>query len=367
MKKLVFVSAVATLLVFSVAALGGCLPVLLALSARGGYVYTTIDGNRYEIAQKENEATLITFADSSDGVYSVPESVTYRGKNYPVRYVGQFGEPLVNDCASVHRFEMSSSVRWMDRTRFWEMPNLSEITVASGNADYRSYDGVLYYRNDDESFRLRMECYPAAKRDLTVNLPDYFSTADDDSMFWQNEFVAAVNVADSNPYYKAKDGVLYSKDGATLALYPPQRQNETFVAPAEMRGLAADCRIWDNVYLKRVDSEGDYFKTESNSLLTSDGNDLVFAIPDGVCYAIPDGVRVVAQNAFKGVKYLYVPSSVIAMLDIYGAGLYEIEAMYFQSDILPAFAETGDFTAKTAFGCTRAEFDVFAKLTGGAQ
>lgn len=364
-KKLVLSLAVATLLSVAIAVLGGCLPIFLTKISANDFVYTTIDGNSYEIDRVSNEATLITFADSKNGTYTVPESVTYRRKDYPVTYVGQFGEPLVNDFSSVSRFEMSSSVLWMDRFLFQQMTNLCEITVASGNLRYRSYDGVLYYRSGAESLRYLMYFYPIAKQNSTVNLPDYFSTTDDDSMFWQNEFVAAVAVDDSNPYYKAVDGVLYSKDGGTLMLYPPQRNNETFVAPAEMRHVDIDCRIWDNANLKHVESEGDYFKAQNDALLTADGNELVFRVPQGICYAIPDGVKVVAVNALVGVRYLYVPASVSVMLDIYENNLWELESVFFQTDMLPSFVEVGDLTARVKFGCTRDEFDSFAKLMGG--
>ena len=129
--------------------------------------------------------------------------------------------------------------------------NLTAITVAEGNANYVSVDGVLY--SADKTILL---AYPAGKTDTSFVVPEgvldiaafafagathlesvtIASTVTTMGSSYYSPFVGCpnleeINVAEDNSVYSVVDGVLYERNGATLVLvaYLPAREGDTFV------------------------------------------------------------------------------------------------------------------------------------------
>ena len=130
------------------------------------------------------------------------------------------------------------------------IPTLTSIYVEPGHSNYCSLDGILY--TNDMSW---VVCYPSGKTDKTYRLPDQVTTIGT-GVFSGNEYleelilnnrinesglgtailqktnVSAIEVPSENPYLKSVDGVLFSKDGKTLYLYPPNKPDEIYFIPS---------------------------------------------------------------------------------------------------------------------------------------
>ena len=66
-----------------------------------------------------------------------------------------------------------------------------------------------------------------------------------------DSYIDAYEVPEDHPLYKTIDGVLYSKDGKTLLLYPNSREDEHFDVPAGVECIARHA-FCGNEYLKTV-------------------------------------------------------------------------------------------------------------------
>lgn len=72
-------------------------------------------------------------------------------------------------------FELPSSVTEIYHDAFWLYNSLEEITVAEGNTQYKSLDGVLYRINEDGE-TLTLVKYPLCKNDTSYTIPSNVTT-----------------------------------------------------------------------------------------------------------------------------------------------------------------------------------------------
>lgn len=85
-----------------------------------------------------------------------------------------------------------------------------------------------------------------------IDLPSTFRYYDESNGFvYDNPALAEITLADNNPYFTLKDGVLYTKDMKTLVAHPAAMQHQELVIPQGVETIQrfslADCK-----YLKSV-------------------------------------------------------------------------------------------------------------------
>lgn len=162
---------------------------------------------------------------------------------------------------------------------------IATINVASGNANYKSIDGVLFNKSGTT-----LLVYPSAKSGAytipasvttigvdafayataitSVTLSANVANIGEGAFSWST--LAAINVVASNQTFKSIDGVLFSKDGATLVLYPTTKAG-SYTIPADVTAI------------------GDSAFEDAISL---------------TAFVLPAGVTVIGEEAFAGATSL---------------------------------------------------------------
>ena len=331
---------------------------------------------------------------STRGAVTIPSTLGGR----PVRKIGP---SAFQSCAGITSISIPSTVEAIENGAFFQCSSLASVTipagvseiaddafnwcdslssfsVASGNGTYRIRNGMLY-RGSDTLVR----CPPAKSGAVTVpsgtttidenafagcfrmtsvSLPEGLRTIDWDA-FWRCSALTSISlpaslesyfqafegctslasfsVASGSASFQAKDGVLFSKDGAKLLRYPPAKNGTSYAIPSGTTVVDSDAFIGasklvslsfpasvastdaynDEFYLYgctslstvSVDLSNPVFKSVGGVLFSKDGKRLV-SFPPGKsgAYPIPAGTETVDFNAFEGcsrVTSLTIPSS----------------------------------------------------------
>ncbi|MFA5450183.1 MAG: leucine-rich repeat protein, partial [Clostridia bacterium] len=278
--------------------------------------------------------------------------------------------------------------------------NLSTINVDENNMHYKSIDGVLFTKDGATLIQ-----YPISKREVSYQIPmgttkiatnafgnsilKYITIPDGveeiaDSAFahcdnlqsltipssvisigvsvLQNcHRLTVINVDENNAYYKSIDGVLFSKDGATLIHYPIKKTGISYQIPMGTTKIAAnafeysilesitipegveeignmafmDCYLLQSLTIPssvtslgveicarntsltaiNVDENNMHYKSIDGVLFTKDGATLIYypISKTDTIYTIPSGVSKIVSRAFNFCSYLTsvtIPSSV---------------------------------------------------------
>ena len=122
------------------------------------------------------------------------------------------------------------------------------------------------------------------------------------------KMLAEIEVAEGNPNFKITDGVLYSKDGKTLIMYPPMKAGDEFTVPD---GVEIIC---ENAFscaqsLKRVCFPFGIKKLGAYLFDNASGIESI---------VIPEGVDSVNFGKMDSLKELYLPST-ISKLECFGS------------------------------------------------
>ena len=84
----------------------------------------------------------------------------------------------------------------------------------------------------------------------SIRIPS--QTKDISSKVWMNcVSLESVEVDPTNPYFAAKDGVLYCKDFITLLYYPPHKKDSTYTFPQSVQRLYTYA-FRENQFLQRI-------------------------------------------------------------------------------------------------------------------
>ncbi len=109
--------------------------------------------------------------------------------------------------------DIPASVISLSGDAFWGCWELTDINVDKANANYRSFDGVLYSKDGSV-----LICCPGAKSgecEVGSNVQEIESGA-----FEYCVCITAINVDEANENYSSRDGVLFNKDGSVLICCP---------------------------------------------------------------------------------------------------------------------------------------------------
>ncbi|MBR2585415.1 MAG: leucine-rich repeat domain-containing protein [Thermoguttaceae bacterium] len=180
--------------------------------------------------------------------------------------------------------------------------NLAKIIVSHDNPTYSSIDGVLYSKDGTKLIR-----FPPASKKSTFQVPDCVSSIENGA-FWGCTSLNNINVSPNNLSYNSIDGVLYSKDGTELILFPPGSKKNTFQVP------------------NSVTSIGEWAFSGCIHLIKLTIPDSVSSIENGAfagcthltTIMIPDSVTSIGNKAFDGCESLTkltIPNSVTSIGD----------------------------------------------------
>ena len=368
-KKIILSIALIVMCVMILITASGCSFILfssIGSLVNRDWAEVTKDGICYFISKMSSDAAVMYFESDrtlGDGELQrcvIPETVRYRGRNYPVTEIGRYSYndySIIKGSAKIGELVLPRTMEYVSLQYYNDLDTLKSITVDEYNGRYASVDGVLFSLN-----KLYMKYYPLGKTDETYTLPRQFEQVDNDARFWDNRYLQNLNIEEGSKLYSSHDGVLYSADGSKLMMYPSGRRAETFTAPQDMKCISLDSHFWNNRYITKVASvEGGYLQAVDNALYTHDGSELVFRpSANGKTFAIPSTVSVVSYNSLPGVENLHVPSSVIVFLDTLVDSSYpfnRISHIYFESDELPRYLQQQPFSGQLRFGVTREAFD----------
>jgi len=209
-------------------------------------------------------------------------------------------------CSALTSVVLFDSVTGIDAGMFDSCDSLVNIAVREGNEYYKSLDGNLYTKEGKTLIR-----YATGKTDSTFTVPDgvevigecAFSscialteavfpesiTSISNGAFENCRFLASIEVAEGNEYYKSLNGTLYTKDGKTLIKYAEGKTDTAFTVP------------------DGVEVIGDYAFYCCDELTTISLPDTVTSIGDcafSACLALtsislPDGVTSIGEGAFS--------------------------------------------------------------------
>jgi hypothetical protein len=193
-----------------------------AFSGCGGLTDVTIGGDVRNIG-------LAAFYNCADlaGV-TIGASVTNIG-NASFRYCSGLESVTIPDnvesigtwafcgCSGLTNVTIGASVTSIGSSAFFGCKNLPAFSVADGNSDFASLDGMLFQKNT-----ATLVCCPAGKSG-TCSIPACVERIKTDAYrfaFAGCTKLTAFEVADGNPAFDSYDGVLFSKDMETLVCWP---------------------------------------------------------------------------------------------------------------------------------------------------
>jgi hypothetical protein len=192
---------------------------------------------------------------------------------------------------------------------------LTDIFVASGNANYRSEDGVLFNKDKTE-----LIMYPGGKQGAytipssvtsiessafsgcsgltSLTIPSNVTNIGDGAFAYSTEYVSIltdITVASDNPYYSSEDGVLFNKDKTELIIYPGGKQG-AYTIPPSVTSIGDHAFAWCDSLTSVTIPSG----------VTSIGNDAFYDCSGLTIVTIPLSVTSIGDFAFYGCSGLKV-------------------------------------------------------------
>ncbi|MCI5494706.1 MAG: leucine-rich repeat protein [Lachnospiraceae bacterium] len=208
----------------------------------------TVDKVTYEVTGRGE--VWLTDGSKCSGTYQIPSKVTYKKVKYTVTGIGQ----CALSYSSVKKLSIPACIKTIHQDAFVSMPSLETITVDDGNTEYVAEDGVLYTRD-----HLWLYTYPLAKKGDTFVMNNEvryfaFSSMFSDTKYLKklvlsqhlyqespisitNSSIETIEVDKKNKKLVSKDGILYSKDGKTLLLYPNSKKDKIYFVPSSVEKI----------------------------------------------------------------------------------------------------------------------------------
>ena len=172
-----------------------------------GYAYeqVTIDGVVYSI-NESNSAYLEHVPKDYKGKFTIPESITYNGKEYEVTFILVYA---FQDCSAITSIVIPSTVTGMSEEgmSFNGCTSLESFVVDEGNQNYTAVNGALFDKEVTRLIRV-----PATYTSYTVpNTVIYF----DSYAFKDCTRMETINVENGSEKFVSMSGVLYGKEMVT--------------------------------------------------------------------------------------------------------------------------------------------------------
>ena len=187
------------------------------------------------------------------GEYAFSSCKNLRGITLPSS-ITSIGECAFYCCRNLREITIPQSITNIGKCVFEYCDNLCEIKVAENNTFYRALDGILYTKD-----LKTIICYPAGKKNKNFVIPSgvmsiekkAFSscknlreitlpssiTSIGKRVFEYCDNLCEIKVAENNTFYRALDGILYTKDLKTIICYPAGKKDENFVIPSSVMSI----------------------------------------------------------------------------------------------------------------------------------
>ena len=197
------------------------------------------------------------------------------------------------DCTALRKVTVPDTVTVIEDYSFYNCTALEEINIPEhvNNIGFQAFYGCA---------SLTEMQIPAAVREIEAFAFEGCSA------------LKGVTVAGDNPAYKDENGILFSKDGETLYLYPSALEGDSYVVPKTCKTVY-DYAFIGNPYLKNVDisgitSLGDdafYYCTALESLTVPEGIEELKGAACGKCAALknvqlPSTLKAIGESCFYG-------------------------------------------------------------------
>ena len=228
-----------------------------------------------------------------------------------IKFVGQCG---INN-TGISSLHIPSTLTEIGVGAFSYNFNLETITVSENNPKFKVSDNVLYqfdewsvgtvdYLTGNISFKSlgsgwSIEVYPDKKNNETYDVLDETLVVDIKNKHLKKINIknayfipmsCDVDISNSNPYYTAEDGVIYSKDKSELYFVPPSKKELSILNSAESIGSdvfrysnVEEITIPDNI---RVISSSAFYLSKIKTIV------------------LPDSIENIGDNAFRDCLYL---------------------------------------------------------------
>lgn len=191
---------------------------------------------------------LLSARKDLEGVCTIPEGVTDIADYAFYDYYPEISE---SDSAKITKAVFPKSLQYIGSYAFQGCSNLREVRIKGEEVRF-GYSPFSETAMPDE----QIEAYTAAWPDEPVEAPApteiligpgdkdiathcYEKKKKENGSFEKIDRLKRYVVAPANPYYKAVDGVLYSKDGTILLRYPGGRTDDTFTVPQGVKVIGA--------------------------------------------------------------------------------------------------------------------------------
>lgn len=198
---------------------------------KGGDHYTYGYGNEKIYIDADDELSRFMF-----------QSCTRLSELKLPRTTKAIGELAFASCENLRTLEIPEGVTKIGRGAF-VMAGMDEITLPSSCVEIEDglFQRMLNLRRVDLGDGLTALpnstfMYSSVQ---TVRIGKSL-TEFDPIVFYTQPTIRDFECSDANPEYKAQDGVLFSKDGLTLAFYPAARTDDVYTVPAGVRVIGAN-------------------------------------------------------------------------------------------------------------------------------
>lgn len=263
--------------------------------------------------------------------------------------------------SALREVSLGRAVACVDSSAFFKCYELRTVNFPEGLklvGDYAFCNTLLH---SDHGFKLPegllyvgKSAFFSAFKESFVALPASLVWIEESA--FDNCFVEEFRVAEENPAYAAKDGVLYSKDMDILMNYPADKKDTVFeipdtvttirtnaiqvantlakiVIPKSVR-MISDAAIYWNYGLKEfvVAEDNESYTAIDGVLFTKDGKHLICypAASERTVYSVPDGTKSIDVYAFSSASLL---QEVFLNDDVSEIGSYAFDNCFSLSEI----------------------------------
>lgn len=309
--------------------------------------YPTTDKATYSVGS--NGASLERYDQTNDELIDLSQPLELKGKQ---EVLHQIEAGALYDCAKAKKIKIGTSNSHFNLNALkFRTSVLEAFEVDLASTKHKAIGGVLYTAKEGVPFKLHR--FPPAKKgdyrmEENITSIDYtafhnceeitslFITSKVESIREEKAFsdckkLMSFAVADGNPNFFVKEGVLYERrykynadksapkvvDKIILHAFPPAKSG-IYTLPkdvAELKGNFATGggASFANIERIEVESGNKYFKSVDGVLYSLDGETLV-AFPGGRSgiYTVPNGVKKIARDAFINstrITELHLPAS----------------------------------------------------------
>lgn len=240
------------------------------------------------------------------GDITIPESVSYQGKTYPVTVIGSYA---FKDCKEITSVLLPESVETIEYNAFKDCKKITSIRIPEsvGSIEYNAFIGCSSLRSvsiPSKVSKLASGTFEGCTSLTSISIPSTI-TKIEPYAFTGCSSLVRFDVAADNPNYSEVDGVLYTKDKKGLFLYPNAKSADVII-PSGVTAIGVGAfRLCDNLVS---------LKMPEGMLLI--GSNAFEGCTRLTSISIPESVQFFGWNAFVGCTSLTsitIPSGIATL------------------------------------------------------